>query len=427
MYLSHTRAADTHRTRRPGRSGGRDGGAGPGRRIPGTVLALGAVSLLTDASAELVTAMLPLYLMYGLGIGYLRLGALDGLYTGATALFRLLGGWAADRLGRPKALAVTGYGLSALTKLALPAAGTSASAIGALVAADRTGKGIRTGPRDAMIAAAVPDGALGRAFGAHRAMDTCGALLGPLLAFAVLLAVPGGYDTAFLVSFCLAAAGVVVLVCFVRPDRSAGIPAPASPGAAPPRVKPLAAALSPEVRRCVLAAGLLGLVTVGDMFFFLAVQQRAELPVRALPLLPLGTALVFMAAAAPLGRLADRVGRWRLFLGGHVVLLAAYLLMPAAPVGRLLPVLALGLHGLFYAATDGVLMAHVAPSIPAGARATGLAAVQTAQALARAGGAVAFGGLCAVVGLGPAFTLYAALLAAAVAASARLGPRRTAP
>ncbi|MEU2996505.1 MFS transporter [Streptomyces sp. NPDC006995] len=427
MYLSHTRAADTHRTRRPGRSGGRGGGAGPGRRIPGTVLALGAVSLLTDASAELVTAMLPLYLMYGLGIGYLRLGALDGLYTGATALFRLLGGWAADRLGRPKALAVTGYGLSALTKLALPAAGSSATAIGTLVAADRTGKGIRTGPRDAMIAASVPDGDLGRAFGAHRAMDTCGALIGPLLAFAVLLAVPGGYDTAFLVSFCLAAAGVVVLVCFVRPDPAPGTPAPAAPGPAPLRVRLFAEALSRDVRRCVLAAGLLGLATVGDMFFFLAVQQRAELPVRALPLLPLGTALVFMAAAAPLGRLADRIGRWRLFLGGHAVLLTAYLLMPAAPTGWLPPVLALGLHGLFYAATDGVLMAHVAPAIPAGARATGLAAVQTAQALARAGGAVAFGGLCAVVGLGTAFTLYAALLAAAVAVSAHLGPRRTAP
>ncbi len=91
--------------------------------MSGTVVALGVVSLLTDMSAEMVTAVLPMYLMYGLGLGFLQLGMIDGLYTGATALLRLGGGYAADRLGRPKLVAGTGYGLSAVTKLGFPAVG----------------------------------------------------------------------------------------------------------------------------------------------------------------------------------------------------------------------------------------------------------------------------------------------------------------
>ncbi|MFH8369352.1 MFS transporter [Streptomyces sp. NPDC018031] len=380
------------------------------------MLALGMVSLVTDASAEMVTAVLPMYLMYGLGIGYLQLGALDGLYTGATAAFRLGGGYAADRFGRPRAVATAGYGLSALTKLGLPAVGASVTGIGALVAADRTGKGLRTAPRDALITAATPERDLGRAFGVHRALDTCGALLGPLLAFAVLLAVPGGYDTAFLVSFCLAAVGVVVLVTFVR----SGTAAPPGGTALGPR-KCLAALTAPDIRRCTLATALLGLVTVGDMSFYIGVQRRLDAPLEALPLLPVGTALVFMAAAVPMGRLADRVGRWRLFLGGHLVLLGAYALLFLAPVSGWPPTVALlTLHGLFYAATDGVLMAHIAPAVPAAARTTGLAVVQTAQALSRAGGALLFGALAALGGLGTAFGVLLCALPVAVIAAGRL-------
>lgn len=455
MYLSHTRAADTARgsavpatsasaTAAP--TGTRTGAAS---RVPATVVALGMVSLVTDASAEMVTAILPVYLMYGLGIGYLQLGALDGLYTGATALFRLAGGYAADRLGRPKAVATCGYGISALTKLGFPLVGASTGGIGLLLAADRTGKGIRTAPRDTLITLAAPEAQLGRAFGVHRAMDTVGALLGPLLAFAVLLAVPGDFDTAFLVSFCLAAAGVMMLMLYVGPDRPGGtydLHAPARPAvgathdttARDARVRGLRECLTSlrdgANRRVVLAAALLGLTTVGDMFFYVALQQRMELSPRLLPLLPVGTALVFMTAAIPLGRTADRIGRWRLFLLGHVLLLCGYLLVAAAPsawpgasarpgAATVTAAVVLALHGLFYAATDGVLMAHIGPTVPARVRTTGLAVVQTAQALARAGGAAAFGATAALCGLGTAFGVFAcALLLALVGAAALHAP-----
>src|SRR3954453_22152933 len=169
----------------------------PHRRVPrlaGTVMALGTVSLLTDVSSEMITAVLPVYLTLALGLTPLAFGVLDGIYQGVTVLVRLVGGYAADRLGRPKATAQVGYGLSAICKLGLLAV-TGPTGIGAVLAVDRTGKGLRTAPRAALICASVPQEALGRAFGMHRAMDTAGALAGPLLAFAMLLVLPGDYHS----------------------------------------------------------------------------------------------------------------------------------------------------------------------------------------------------------------------------------------
>ncbi|MEV8375062.1 MFS transporter [Kribbella sp. NPDC056861] len=383
--------------------------------MSGTVIALGLVSLVTDASAEMVTAILPLYLMYGLGLGFLQLGALDALYTGATAVLRLAGGHLADRLGRPKAVAIAGYGLSALTKLGLPAVGGSLAGLSSVIAVDRAGKGIRTAPRDALISLSTPVEDLGRAFGVHRALDTAGALLGPLLGFAIIAAIPGSYDVVFSTSFCLAAIGVLILVFFVTQPRTLVSKAAVSVRAG------LAAATAPELRRLIIAAGLLGLVTVGDMFLYFSVQRTAGLPPAVLPLLPLGTALTFMLAAIPFGRLADRIGRWKLFLVGHGLLLGAYLLIAADAEGRVVAAAVLLLHGLFYAASDGVLMAYAGPLIPASLRATGMAVVQTAQAVARAAGALAFGAMAAWVQPGATFGLFAIALAAAIGVGAWLG------
>ncbi len=417
MYLSSMRSADATRPADPAVPAAAAATAEPVRRfrVPATVVALGIVSFVTDASAEMVTAILPMYLMYGLSLGYLQLGAVDGLYTGASALLRLGGGYAADRLDRPKAVATTGYALSALTKLGFPLAGGSLAGLSGVVAVDRAGKGIRTAPRDALITLATPAEGLGRAFGVHRALDTAGALLGPLIAFGLLAALPGAYDTVFTTSFCLAVTGVLVLVFFVRQ------PARAAAGRAAVNLRAgLGVASQPGVRRLVLAAALLGLLTVGDMFLYVALQRQAALPRTVLPLLPLGTAATFMLAAIPLGRVADRVGRWRLFLAGHLLLIAAYLLVASNWTGWVLAGAILLLHGLFYAASDGVLMACAGPLVPEPLRATGLAVVQTAQALARALGAVAFGAWTASGGARPAFTGFAVLLAIAVLAGTRI-------
>ncbi|WBB68622.1 MFS transporter [Micromonospora sp. WMMD812] len=374
-------------------------GPAPGRTrrrlalVSGNVVALGTVSLITDVSAEMVTAVLPLYLVLGLQLSPLAFGVIDGVYTGATALLRVVGGFLADRFRRRKLVAGVGYALSAVAKLGLLLAGRSVPAIGAVIAVDRLGKGVRSAPRDALITLSTPPQSLGRAFGVHRMMDSVGAFLGPLVAIAVLAAVGESYDAVFVASFCIAALGVVVLVLFVR-ERPTG-PRPGGPGDAEERKVSVREALGllrdRPARRLVLAAGLLGLATIGDGFVYLLLQRREDLSLTWFPLLAVGTSLAYLVLATPIGLLADRIGRLPVVVGGYVALGATYLLL-AGPVGGWpLLVLALALYGLFYAATDGVLIALAGPVLPPRLRTTGIALVQTGQALAYLVSSVLFG------------------------------------
>ncbi|MEV5970730.1 MFS transporter [Streptomyces sp. NPDC051921] len=410
MYLATTGRRDAS----PAPSGAR-------RRVSATVLALGTVSLVTDVSSEMVTAVLPLYLVLGLGLTPLQFGFLDGLFTGATALVRLVGGHAADRHGRHKTVAGIGYALSACSRLGLLLAGGATGGIATALAADRLGKGIRTAPRDALITLASPPDGLGRAFGVHRAMDTTGALLGPLAAFALLWATADAYDAVFVVSFCAGLLGLLLLVVLVPGGRR-------EPVGAGHRVRDLAAPLRlPRVRRVVLGAALLGAATVGDAFLYLLLQQRTELDATWFPVLPLGASAAYLLLAVPVGRLADRFGRRRPFLYGHGALLLALGLLLSPGPG---PVLLVGvpvLLGVFYAATDGVLMALTGPLLPPGRRASGLALVQTAQALAKVGAAAGFGAAWTLWGATTALLLALAGLAAALCGASRLLPTGPVP
>jgi MFS family permease len=376
-------------------------------KVPGNVVALGIVSLVTDVSAEMVTAILPLYLVFGLGLNPLQFGLLDGLYAGATAVLRLVGGHVADRWRRLKTVAGFGYALSALSKLGFLAAGSTVPAIGAVLAIDRAGKGIRTAPRDALISLSSDPSTMGRSFGVHRALDTIGAFLGPLVATLVLWASLNDYNSVFVTSFALGTCGVILLAAFVR-DHSP--PAPTS------RALPMLSLLrDPDFRWCCLWAAALGLFTITDSFVYLAVQRRWDISTSLFPLLPLGTAGTFLLLAVPLGRLGDRIGRWKVFLGGHLALIVA-LLFVCGPVGAWWLVLAL--HGVFYAATDGVLPAAVGPLLPENLRASGLAVLQTGQALARMAAAVTVGLLWTLWDLRPALLVFAlALLAVTIAAA----------
>lgn len=391
-------------------------------RASPTVLALGAVSLITDVSSEMVTAVLPLYLVLGLGLGPLGFGMLDGVQNGVSALVQLTGGHLADRVRDHKLVAGIGYGLSALVKPLLLV--HHLGALGAALALDRTGKGLRTAPRDALISLSAPPDRQGRAFGLHRAMDTTGALLGPLVAFLILGVAAGGYDAVFTVSGCVAAVGVLVLVLFVPggPGKDAEA-APAGTASGEPRVDLRAAFGLLRTRRLRALSGcavLLGLTTVSDAFVYLLLQRRAGVGEQLFPLLPLGTAAVFLLLALPAGRLADRVGRRAVFLAGHAALLLGYGLLLWAPDIPALPYLVLALHGAFYAATDGVLPAAVAAVVPERLRASGIALVGTGQALARFCCSLAFGAAWAAWGDGPALAAATAALAccAAVAGAA---------
>ena len=220
-------------------------------------------------------------------------------------------------------------------------------------------------------------------------MDTFGALLGPVVAFALLGFVPHAYDAVFMTSFCFALLGLGVLMFFVRNERVA------VPRAGGLRTRPTLRTavgllrLSP-FRAVVIAGGLLSLVTIGDAFIYLNVQRRAHLSLGAFPLLYVGTAIAYLVLAVPAGRIADRVGRRTVFLLGHVFLLGAYLALRLPNPGGVALVVLLGLLGAYYAATDGVLMALASAIVPADARTCGLAVLTTVTAVARfaASGAV---------------------------------------
>jgi MFS family permease len=395
------------------------------RRLAGisaNVFALGTVSLITDVSSEMVTAVLPLYLVLGLQLSPLAYGMIDGVYTGATALLRLVGGYVADRTRRRKAVAGIGYGLSALAKPALLAVGGSVSAIGLVIAADRTGKGLRAAPRDAMITLSTPPESLGRAFGVHRAMDSVGAFLGPLVALGVLAVAMGSFDAVFVVSFCVALLGMLVLVLFVRDRRGS------APTAGKVSVREAAALLrEAPVRRIVLAACLLGLATIGDGFVYLMLQRREQLSTVWFPLLAAGTSLGYLLLAAPLGALADRIGRLPVMLGGYAALTVAYLMLFGPIGGTPLLLVTLVLYGLFYAATDGVLMALAGPVLPERLRTTGIALIQTGQALAYLVSSVLFGLAWQLWGPAAASRIAAVAVVAAIAVTLLLLKRPPAP
>ena len=333
--------------------------AGARPAVSRTVILLGITSLLTDISSEMVSTVLPLYLVLILHLPPLQFGFIDGIYQGGSVLVRLASGLIADRRRDSKTVAVVGYALSALTRPALLVA-QGATAFGSLVLVDRIGKGIRTAPRDAMIAASATPSGLATAFGVHRALDTAGAMLGPLLAVLLLGLTPGSFDAVFVVSFCFAILGVAVIGLLVRePTRVA------QAEDSEPKVSlrdAMALLNDAQFRRVTAVGALLALLTISDAFVYLALQRQIGLSVGIYPLLFVATALVFMITAVPVGRLADVLGRQRVFVGGYVVLGLSYVTLIASPAAPLLAVLVVTLLGLYYAMTDGVLQA-IASSI----------------------------------------------------------------
>jgi len=384
-------------------------------QVSPVVWSLGFTSLLTDISSEMVSSVLPMYLVLYLRVSPLAFGIIDGLYQGVAVLLRVAAGIAGDRWRQHKAVAATGYALSAVCKLAILAAGNAWGAIATVVAIDRTGKGNRTAPRDALITLNSPARDLAKAFGVHRALDAAGAMLGPLAAFLVLATWSDGFDVIFVASFGVAVLGVGVLLLFVD---------------APPRVAVVSAAPAPSLadaagllrdrrfRTLVIAAGVLSLATMSDAFVFLVLQRRVGFSAAMFPLLYVGVQLVNFVVAVPTGRLADGSGRLRVFLGGHALLLGVYalLLVPQIGIGHV--IICLALLGGYYAATDGVLAAMAGAVVPPDLCGSGLALIATAANGSRLAASVLFGSLWALSSLTAAVTFFLVALVIALAGAA---------
>lgn len=422
MYLS---LAD-QRARRSNRAAR----SGVPYRLSPVIVWLGIVSLLTDISSEAVAAVLPVYLTGALGLSILAYGFLDGLQQGISAVVRIAAGWTSDAVDRPKWVAAAGYGLSMAARAGLLVS-SSVGAVASVIALDRIGKGIRTAPRDALITTAAQPEHLARSFGVHRMLDTVGATAGPLLAFAVLLLIPQGYSTVFVLSLGAAVLGVAVLVLLVpnlRPQSgpvgNTGIHTGEDENAPQPAARRLSgrralrALNTPPLRRLLLAAGVLSMLSVGDGFLYLLLLTSGGFSPVWFPLLFVGTNAAYLCLAVPLGRAADRWGRHRVFLLGHAGLLAAYVCAGfGGPAATVLCLLALG---AFYAATDGVLAALAGGLAPERVRATGIAAAQTVVALGRLLASSVFGVLWYTLGPQPALWITAAALALALPGAAWL-------
>lgn len=382
-------------------------------RVSRTVVMLGLTSLFTDISSEMVSTILPLYLLFYLNLTPAVFGVVDGLYQGAAALVRIFGGAAADRRGRHKQVALVGYALSAIARVGLLAVGNVWTLLAGVVMVDRLGKGIRTAPRDALISLSSHPTDLGAAFGVHRALDTAGAMIGPLVAFGLLAIAPGSYDAVFVVSLCAALIGIGVLTLFVQSPRiaSAVSEQPTLSVGAASRLLHV-----PGLGRLLFAGTALSLVTMSDAFVYLTLRHRVPFDTKFFPLLYVATATIFMLLAVPVGRLADHLGRARVFLGGHALLLVVYasLLVPGGGAAAVRLLVAVALLGAYYAATDGVLMALAGAALPREVRASGMALLTTGTSLARLAGSVAFGALWTWRSVDVAVTLSLLGLAAAL-------------
>ena len=326
--------------------------------LPRNVKALGAVSLLNDASSEMIFPLLPTFLTRTLGAAPMSLGVIEGAAEAIAAAVKVLAGRWSDRSARRKPLVLAGYGLASLAR-PLIALTTAAGQVLVLRLLDRAGKGIRSGPRDALIAEATPIEQRGHAFGFHRAMDHTGALIGPLIASAVLLV----RDDLRLV-FALAAipAAIVMWTLMTQVRETADVTAPA--------VGAPDSAARPASRFLPVYLAVVGVFTLGNSSdaFLLLRAQEAGLTLAMVPLLWSFHHLVKSAASTPAGRLSDRIGRKPAILIGWAVYALSYGGFAAATAAWHYWAL-FAFYGLFHAFSEGperALLADLAGSATRG-------------------------------------------------------------
>ena len=384
-----------------------------GRTVPATVVYLGLTSLFTDISSEMVSAVLPLYAIFFLQLTPLQFGFLDGIYQGAAGVVRLLGGVVADRTQRHKAVATAGYAVSAISKLGLLAVGAAVLPFAAILLLDRSGKAIRTAPRDALISLASPAADLAGSFAVHRALDTFGALAGPLVAFGLLSLAPGRFDAIFVASFGLAVIGLGFIGFFVNGPAAVGVE----------RIRGFGREGIGQIFRrrsfvvLVAVATLLALCTVSDAFLYLTLQRRLGFSAGIFPLLYVVTSAFYFVLAIPAGRLADRIGRVPVFVAGYSFLPLVYVAALMPDLTYPLAIGALFLFGAYYAATDGILAAMGSSLLGPVVRGTGLSVLATAVAVARLVASILFGAVWTVGGLELALGAFTGASLIAVALS----------
>lgn len=356
----------------------------PTRRVLGlerNVFAAGAVSFFMDVSSEMVYPLVPLFLSAVLGVPKSVIGLIEGVAETTASLLKVASGWYSDRIGRRKGLMGAGYGISALSRIGLALAASWSQVLGARFV-DRLGKGVRTAPRDAIIADSSPPEEMARSFGFHRAMDQLGAVLGPALAFLILTRHPGDYRTVFWVSLIPGLLAAAVVALFIRDRQRPRVRRAARSGG-----RAGAMPLRERLRRLrgpllgyLVVTGLFALGNSSDAFLILRAED-VGVTAALIPLVYLVFNLVYSGLSVPAGLLADRFGRRRLLVLGYVMFALTYAGLALARTSLHIWILFV-FYGVYMGFADGNGRALLAELAPAERRATAFGAYHSVVGVA---------------------------------------------
>lgn len=336
------------------------------------VFIAGLVSFFMDVSSEMIYPLVPLFLANVLGANKSVIGLIEGIAESTASLLKVFSGWFSDRIGNRKWLMAAGYGISTLSRPIVALAAGWHHVMGSRFM-DRFGKGIRTAPRDAIIAESTDRSHLGRAFGFHRSMDTLGAVVGPALAFFLLGIFSNNYRWVFWLSMIPGLIAVLLIILFITERKKVSLPDVERP-------RLTLKHFDWRFKFFVAIATLFALGNSSDVFLILRAQQLG-VSVLMIPVVYLLFNLVYSLSAIPAGIAADRYGRKRVILIGFILFAVLYFGFATAQKSTAIWIL-FGFYGLFMGMTEGIQKAFVATIIPQDFKATAFGVYNTAVGIA---------------------------------------------
>ncbi|MBF0506920.1 MAG: MFS transporter [Nitrospirae bacterium] len=373
-------------------------------RFGKNVTVAGFVSFFMDISSEMIYPLVPLFLANVLGVNKAIIGLIEGVAESTASLLKVFSGWFSDKIGNRKWLMAAGYAISTLSRPFVAQASVWEHVMGSRFI-DRFGKGVRTAPRDAIIAESTDKAFLGRAFGFHRAMDTMGAVAGPALAFFLLGLFSGNYRMVFWLSMIPGAVAVLLIVFFIREKKK--VVASHSE-----KSQLTLKHFDWKFKFFVVIAGIFAIGNSSDVFLILRAQQTGIAPVM-IPIVYLLFNLVYSLSSIPAGIAADRFGRKRVILSGFVLFAVLYYGFAVAKGTTAIWIL-FGLYGLFMGLTEGIQKAFLATIIPQDFKATAFGLYNTVVGLAMLPSSLIGGFLWDKVS--PAATFYFGAITASLSA-----------